>query len=95
MSGYVRQLALAARAAQAAVAACDAATRRALIVAMAAQLEARLDVVLRANADDLRRAHCGGHGRRSPRVVRGFGLKLRMLPCSPASQSIAAHPWAA
>ncbi|MBP6439057.1 glutamate-5-semialdehyde dehydrogenase [Thermomonas sp.] len=90
MSGYVRQLALAARAAQAAVAACDAATRRALIVAMAAQLEARLDVVLRANADDLRRAATAGAGKAvldrlllDAGRVRGMAAALREVAAQP------------
>ena len=90
MSGYVRQLALAARAAQAAVAACDAATRRALIVAMAAQLEARLDVVLRANADDLRRAATADAGKAvldrlllDAGRVRGMAAALREVAAQP------------
>ena len=90
MSGYVRQLALAARAAQAAVAACDAATRRALIVAMAAQLEARLDLVLRANADDLRRAATAGAGKAvldrlllDAGRVRGMAAALREVAAQP------------
>ena len=79
MSGYVRQLALAARAAQAAVAACDAATRRALIVAMAAQLE-----------DDLRRAATAGAGKAvldrlllDAGRVRGMAAALREVAAQP------------
>ena len=56
MSGYVRNLALAAREAQAAIAACDGATRRALIEGMAARLQAGQAGILAANADDMMRA---------------------------------------
>ncbi|WP_256645153.1 glutamate-5-semialdehyde dehydrogenase [Thermomonas paludicola] len=60
MSGYVRELALAARAAQAAIAATDAGTRRALIEGMAGQLLAGQDALLAANAQDLARASAAG-----------------------------------
>ncbi len=53
MTGYVRGLALAARQAQAAIAAADAATRRRLLDAMADQLLAGEAAILAANADDL------------------------------------------
>ena len=63
MSGYVRGLAMAAREAQAAVAACDAAARRSLIEGMAAQLQARREAILAANADDMARAAAAGAGK--------------------------------
>jgi glutamate-5-semialdehyde dehydrogenase len=53
MSGYVRELVLAARQAQAAIASADAATRRALIEGMADQLLAGQAAILAANADDI------------------------------------------
>ncbi len=56
MSGYVRDLAIAAREAQAAIAACDGDTRRALIEVMADQLLAGQGAILSANARDLERA---------------------------------------
>jgi glutamate-5-semialdehyde dehydrogenase len=60
MMGYVRGLAQAAREAQAAIAACDGATRRRLIEVMASQLEAGRDAILAANAGDLERAAAAG-----------------------------------
>ena len=63
MSGYVRELALAAREAQSAIAACDAATRCALLESMAAQLEAGQDRILAANARDMERAAAAGAGK--------------------------------
>ena len=63
MSGYVRNLALAAREAQAAIAACDGATRRALIEGMAARLQAGQAGILAANADDMMRAAAAGAGK--------------------------------
>lgn len=55
MSGYVRGLAEHARAASSVLAALDGPARRALIDAMAAQLDARAGAILDANAEDLRR----------------------------------------
>ncbi|RZA21304.1 MAG: glutamate-5-semialdehyde dehydrogenase [Lysobacteraceae bacterium] len=63
MSGYVRKLALAAREAQAVIAAADAATRRGLIEAMASQLLAGQAAILAANADDMQRAAAAGAGK--------------------------------
>ena len=60
MSGYVRTLALAAREAQAAIAACDAGARRALIDAMASRLIAGQDAILAANAHDMQHAAAAG-----------------------------------
>lgn len=60
MGGYVRGLALAAREAQAAIAACDAAARRGLIEGMAARLEAGQDAILAANRNDRERAAAAG-----------------------------------
>ena len=60
MSGYVRGLALAARAAQSAIAMADSATRRDLIEAMAMHLQAGQATILAANAEDMRRAAASG-----------------------------------
>jgi glutamate-5-semialdehyde dehydrogenase len=60
MSGYVRELALAARQAQAAIASADAATRRALIEGMADQLLAGQAAILAANAGDIATAAANG-----------------------------------
>lgn len=84
MSGYVRNLALAAREAQAAIAACDGATRRALIEGMAARLEAGREAILAANADDMMRAAAAGAGKATldrlmldPMRVQGIADALR------------------
>lgn len=84
MSGYVRELALAARAAQAAIAAADAATRRALLEGMAERLLAGQDAILAANAGDLQRARLAGSNKASldrleltPERVRGMADALR------------------
>ncbi len=63
MGGYVRDLAIAAREAQTAIAACDAATRRSLIEGMAAQLEAGQGGILAANKSDMERAIAAGAGK--------------------------------
>jgi glutamate-5-semialdehyde dehydrogenase len=60
LDGYVRGLALAAREAQATIAACDGAARRALIEAMAVRLLDGLEAILAANAGDLQRAAAAG-----------------------------------
>ena len=84
MSGYVRNLALAAREAQAAIAACDGATRRALIEGMAARLEAGPEAILAANSDDMMRAAAAGAGKATldrlmldPMRVQGIADALR------------------
>ena len=84
MSGYVRDLAQAARAAQAAIAAADASTRRALLEGMAARLLAGQDAILAANAGDLQRAQRAGAGKATldrlaldPERVRGMADALR------------------
>ena len=84
MSGYVRNLALAAREAQAAIAACDGATRRALIEGMAARLQAGQAGILAANADDMMRAAAAGVGKATldrlmldPMRVQGIADALR------------------
>ena len=84
MSGYVRNLALAAREAQAAIAACDGATRRALIEGMAARLEAGREAILAANSDDMMRAAAAGAGKATldrlmldPMRVQGIADALR------------------
>ncbi|QIL20912.1 glutamate-5-semialdehyde dehydrogenase [Thermomonas sp. HDW16] len=53
MSGYVRGLAVAARAAQTAIAGCDSVTRYALLERMAAQLLDGQEAILAANAQDV------------------------------------------
>ena len=60
MSDYVRGLALAARAAQSAIAMADSTTRRDLIEAMAMHLQAGQATILAANAEDMRRAAASG-----------------------------------
>ena len=84
MSGYVRGLAQAARAAQMAIAATDAATRRALLDDMADRLLAGQEAILAANAGDLARARQAGAGKASlDRLalnlerVRGMAQALR------------------
>ena len=84
MSGYVRNLALAAREAQAAIAVCDGATRRALIEGMAARLEAGREAILAANSDDMMRAAAAGAGKATldrlmldPMRVQGIADALR------------------
>ena len=84
MSGYVHNLALAAREAQAAIAACDGATRRALIEGMAARLEAGREAILAANSDDMMRAAAAGAGKATldrlmldPMRVQGIADALR------------------
>ena len=84
MSGYVRNLALAAREAQAAIAACDGATRRALIEGMAARLQAGREAILAANSDDMMRAAAAGAGKATldrlmldPMRVQGIADALR------------------
>ena len=84
MSGYVRNLALAAREAQAAIAACDGATRRALIEGMAARLEAGREAILAANSDDMMRAAAAGASKATldrlmldPMRVQGIADALR------------------
>lgn len=63
MTGYVRNLAQAARAAQAAIAAADATTRRSLLEGMAERLLAGQDAILAANAGDLQRTREAGAGK--------------------------------
>jgi glutamate-5-semialdehyde dehydrogenase len=84
MSGYVRGLAVAARAAQVAIAAADAATRRGLLEAMADQLLAGQDAILAANAEDLVKAAADGASKATldrlaldPGRVRGMAEALR------------------
>lgn len=84
MSGYVRNLALAARAAQTAIAAADPAIRRALLEGMAERLLAGQDAILAANAADLQRAREAGASKAtldrlalSPERVRGMADALR------------------
>ena len=84
MSDYVRGLALAARAAQSAIAMADSATRRDLIEAMAMHLQAGQATILAANAEDMRRAAASGASKATldrlllnPERVRGMADALR------------------
>lgn len=84
MSGYVRGLAVAARAAQATIATTDAATRRRLLEAMAEQLLAGQEAILAANADDLEQAAANAASKATldrlaldPARVRGMAEALR------------------
>ena len=94
MNGYVRALALAAREAQASIAACDGATRRALLEGMAMRLEAGQDAILAANGDDMRRAAAAGAGRATldrlmldAARVQGMAAALRGVPMPMVSPS--------
>ncbi|KRD39306.1 gamma-glutamyl phosphate reductase [Lysobacter sp. Root916] len=90
MSGYVRNLALQARAASAALAASDGATRRRLIEAMAAQLDAQSAQVLAANAEDLERGHAAGL---SPAMLDRLRLDpARLAAIAEALREVAAQP---
>ena len=66
MTGYVRRLAVAAREAQLAIAAADAATRRALLESMADHLLSGQDAILAANAGDLAKAAEQGASKARP-----------------------------
>ncbi|SFK72447.1 glutamate-5-semialdehyde dehydrogenase [Lysobacter sp. cf310] len=90
MSGYVRNLALQARAAADALAASDGATRRRLIEAMAAQLDAQSVQVLAANAEDLERGHAAGL---SPAMLDRLRLDpARLAAIADALREVAAQP---
>ncbi|KRA20295.1 glutamate-5-semialdehyde dehydrogenase [Lysobacter sp. Root604] len=90
MSGYVRNLALQARAASAALAASDGVTRRRLIEAMAAQLDAQSAQVLAANAEDLERGHAAGL---SPAMLDRLRLDpARLAAIAEALREVAAQP---
>ncbi|MDI1252919.1 glutamate-5-semialdehyde dehydrogenase [Thermomonas sp.] len=84
MSGYVRELALAARQAQVAIALSDAATRRTLIEGMADQLLAGQAAILAANAGDVATAAANGASNATldrlaldPQRVQGMADALR------------------
>lgn len=90
LNGYVRGLALAAREAQAAIAACDGAARRALIEAMAARLLDREEAILAANAGDLQRAAAAGANKAAldrlmldAARVQGIAAALREVAAQP------------
>lgn len=90
VNGYVRGLALAAREAQAAIAACDGAARRALIEAMAARLLDRQEAILAANAGDLQRAAAAGANKAAldrlmldAARVQGIAAALREVAAQP------------
>lgn len=84
MSGYVRELALAARRAQVAIATADAATRRALIEGMAEALLLGQAAILDANAADIAAATNSGANKATldrlaldPQRVQGMADALR------------------
>lgn len=90
MSGYVRELALAARQAQVAIAACEAIKRYALLEGMAAHLEAGQAGILAANADDMQRAVSAGASKASldrllldAARVQGMAAALREVAAQP------------
>ncbi len=90
MSGYVRELAQAARAAQTAIAACSGAQRQALLEAMAQRLLDGQDAVLAANGEDMRRAEAAGASRATldrlrldAERVQGMAAALREVAAQP------------
>ena len=90
MSGYVRALAEAARAAQAEVAALAPAARRALLEDMADAVAAAEPTILAANAQDIARAVAAGTGgalldrlRLDPARVQGIAQALREVAAQP------------
>jgi glutamate-5-semialdehyde dehydrogenase len=90
MSGYVRKLALAARQAQVAIAACESIKRYALLEGMAAHLEAGQAGILAANADDMQRAVAAGATKASldrllldSARVQGMAAALREVAAQP------------
>ena len=89
MSGYVRGLAQQARAAAAVLAASDGATRRRLIEAMAAQIDAQAEQVLAANAADLARARDAGLS--PPRLDRLRRDPARWAALADALREVAAQ----
>ncbi|MGH8082388.1 MAG: glutamate-5-semialdehyde dehydrogenase [Lysobacter sp.] len=90
MSGYVRTLAEQARAASLVIAALDGAARRALIEAMAAQLDAQREQVLAANAEDLQRGVAAGL---SAAMLDRLKLdEARLVAIADALREVAAQP---
>jgi glutamate-5-semialdehyde dehydrogenase len=89
MTGYVRGLALAAREAQAAIAAADAGTRRALLESMAAHLLAGEAAILAANAGDLAKA--AGNGASKATLDRLLLDAARVRAIAEALREVAAQ----
>lgn len=88
--GYVRGLALAARDAQRAIAACDSPARATVIAAMAAALREGMPAILEANARDLQRAReAGTTGALLDRLALD---EPRVLAMAGALEEIAAQP---
>ena len=90
MSGYVRELAQSARAAQTAIAACSGAQRQALLEVMAQRLLDGQDAVLAANGEDMRRAEAAGASRATldrlrldAERVQGMAAALREVAAQP------------
>ena len=77
MSGYVRGLALAARAAQPAIAMADSATRRGVLESMANQLLAGQGAILAANADDVAKAAASGASKATLDRLRLDGSRVQ------------------
>ncbi|GAB1407861.1 glutamate-5-semialdehyde dehydrogenase [Thermomonas brevis] len=90
MSGYVRRLALAAREAQAAIAAADGKNRRALLEAMAERLLAGQDAILAANARDMASAAANGAGKAT--LDRLLLDAARVQGMAEALREVAAQP---
>ena len=90
MSGYVRNLAVAARQAQSVIAACSGAQRRALLEDMAAQLLEGHASILSANALDMQAAREGGAS--SATLDRLLLDAARVQGMAAALREVAAQP---
>lgn len=90
MSGYVRDMALQARAAQAAIAALHPDERRALIGRMAAEIGRGTAAILEANTQDIARAREAGIG--TAMLDRLLLDEVRLLAIADALREIAAQP---
>ena len=90
MTGYVRELALAARAAQRQIATCSAVQRQALLEAMAVQLLDSQASILVANAQDMGQAAANGASKATldrllldPARIAGMASALREVARRP------------
>lgn len=90
MSGYVRDMAIRARAAQAAIAALHPDERRELIGRMADEVESRNERILEANARDIARAREAGLG--TAMLDRLLLDEARLAAIADALREIAAQP---
>lgn len=89
MSGYVRELARAARAAQRQIATCSAEARQALLEAMAAQLLDGQSVILAANVRDMEQA--AGNGASKATLDRLLLDPARLAGMASALREVAAQ----